>query len=179
LYAKEYKNWISHENAVPHIIKTIESFKEYWADTIALVNQTDVPALQHGYRMTTMDNDMSVALYGDSLANFGAAFAATQETMKSQANSLVAMHNQLSNIQLCMNVSQQPPSSGYAPAQQQCTFTNHNSAMVAVRATPWFPTTTNHELRQYGWWSTAEHLSSQSLQTMGELELLSLPRWQC
>ncbi len=104
----------------------IDSFKEYWANAIALVNQTAVPASQHGHGMTTMDDDALVASYGDLLANFGAAFAAMQEAMKSQADSLVAMQNQLLNIQLCMNVSQQPPSSGYAPAQQQCTFTNHN-----------------------------------------------------
>jgi hypothetical protein len=126
VYAKENKNWILRENAVPPIVKTIDSFKEYWADMIAFVNQTAVLALQHGYGMTTMDNDALVATYNDSLANLGAAFAATQETMKSQADSLVAMQNQLSNIQLCMNVGQQPPSSGYAPAQQQHMFTNHN-----------------------------------------------------
>jgi hypothetical protein len=39
--------------------------------------------------MTAMDNIALVALYSDSLANFGAAFAAMQETMKSQADSLV------------------------------------------------------------------------------------------
>ncbi len=74
-----------------------------------------------------MDDDALVAMYNDSLANFGAAFAATQETMKSQANSLVAMQNQLSNIQLSMNVGQEPPSSAYDPTQQQCTFTNHSN----------------------------------------------------
>jgi hypothetical protein len=36
------------------------------------------------------------------------------------------MQNQLANIQLCMNVNQQPPGHGYAPAQQQCMFTSHN-----------------------------------------------------
>jgi hypothetical protein len=76
--------------------------------------------------MTAMDNDASVAAYNDLFANFGAASAAMQETMKNQADSLVAMQTQLTNIQLCMNVGQQPPSSGYAPAQQQRTFTNHN-----------------------------------------------------
>jgi hypothetical protein len=125
MYVKEYKNWISRENAVPPIIKMIDSFKEYWADVIALVNQTAALALQHGYGMTTMDDDASVAAYNDLLANFGAAFAATQETMKGQANSLVAMQNQLLNIQLCMNVGQQPPSNSYTPAQQQRMFTNH------------------------------------------------------
>ncbi len=73
-----------------------------------------------------MDNDALTAAYDDSLANFGVTFAAMQETMKSQADSLVAMQNQLLNIQLCINVGQQPPSSSYAPAQQQHTFTNHN-----------------------------------------------------
>jgi hypothetical protein len=45
--------------------------------------------------MTAMDNDLLVASYGDLLANFGAEFAAMQETMKSQADILVAMQNQL------------------------------------------------------------------------------------
>jgi hypothetical protein len=48
MYAKEYKNWISCKNAVPPIVETIDSFKEYWADAIALVNQTAVLASQHG-----------------------------------------------------------------------------------------------------------------------------------
>jgi hypothetical protein len=91
MYTKEYKNWILRENTALQIVKMIDSFKEYWADAIAIVNQTAVLASQHGYSMTTMDKDVLVALYGDSLAIFGAAFAATQETMKSQADSLVAM----------------------------------------------------------------------------------------
>jgi hypothetical protein len=60
MYAEEYKNWILHKNAVPPIIKMINSFKEYWANTIALVNQTAVPALQHGYKMTAMGDDALV-----------------------------------------------------------------------------------------------------------------------
>jgi hypothetical protein len=127
MYAKEYKNWISHENTVPPIIEMINSFKEYWADTIAFVNQTAVLAFQHGYGMTAMDNDALVLSYGDLLVNFGATYAATQETMKSQADSLVAVQNQLAKIQqFCMAVGQQPPRSIYAPTQQQCTLTNHN-----------------------------------------------------
>jgi hypothetical protein len=48
MYAEEKKNWISRENAVPQIVKTIDSFKKYWANANALVNQTAVPASQHG-----------------------------------------------------------------------------------------------------------------------------------
>jgi hypothetical protein len=111
---------------VPPIVKTIDSFNEYWADAIALVNKMAVPALQDGYRMTAMDNDVLLVSYGDLLANFGALYAATQETMKSQAHSLVAK-GQLANIQQSyMAVGQQSPSGIYAPAQQQCMFNNCN-----------------------------------------------------
>ncbi len=91
MYNEEYKNWISRKNAVPQIVETIDSFEEYWANGIALVNQTAVSALQHGNGMTTMDDDVLVPWYGDLLAKSCAVFAATQETMKSQADSLVAM----------------------------------------------------------------------------------------
>ncbi len=91
MYAKEYKNWILHKNAVPPIVETIDSFKKYWADAIALVNQTAAPASQHGYSMTAVDNNELLAPYGDSLTNFNAMYAAMQEAIKSQVNSLVAM----------------------------------------------------------------------------------------
>ncbi len=126
MYVKEYKNWILCKNAAPLIVEPINSFKEYWANAIALVNQTAVLASQHGYGMIAMDNDASVAAYDDLLENFGAAFTTTQETMKGQADSLVAMQNQLLNIQLCMNIGQMPPNSTYTPAQHQRMFTNHN-----------------------------------------------------
>jgi hypothetical protein len=178
MYTKEYKNWVLHENAVPPIVKTINSFKEYWADAIALVNQTAVLALYHGYRMTAMDDDALVAAYNDLLAKFGSAFVATQESMKSHADSLVTMQNQLLNIQLCMKVGQQPSSSAYAPIQQQHTFTNHDKCNSGGHGNGCgFPQQPTMNFGGTGW-STAEHLSSsQSLQTVGELELPSLPRW--
>jgi hypothetical protein len=83
MYTKEYKNWILRKNVVPPVVKTIDSFKEYWANAIVHVNQTAVPALQHGYGMTVINDDALVAAYNDSLANFGAMFPAMQETMKS------------------------------------------------------------------------------------------------
>jgi hypothetical protein len=57
--------------------------------------------------MTAVDDNVSLAWYGNSLVNFGAAYAAMQETMKSQANSLVAMQGQHANIQqICMTIGQ-------------------------------------------------------------------------
>jgi hypothetical protein len=71
--------------------------------------------------MTIMDGDTSNASYGEALANFGAAYDATQESMKSQATTLAAMQGQLGNIQkFCMAVNQQPPPNIiYTPPQQQ------------------------------------------------------------
>ncbi len=51
---EEYKNWIARENETPPNIETIDSFKEYWADVIALVNQTAATASLHGYGMAAM-----------------------------------------------------------------------------------------------------------------------------
>jgi hypothetical protein len=128
MYSEEYKNWIAREHETPPIVETIDSFKEYWAAAISLVNQTSIPAANHGYGMAAMDEDTSIASYGESLANFGAAYAATQESMKSQATTMAAMQGQLANIQqFCMAVNQQPPSTIYAPPQQQQHNTRRNN----------------------------------------------------
>jgi hypothetical protein len=85
----------------------IDSFKEYWANVISIVNQKAVLASQHGYGMAAMEDDALLAWYSKSLANFGAAYAATQESIKTQATSLASMQGQLTNIQqFCMNVGQ-------------------------------------------------------------------------
>jgi uncharacterized membrane protein YgcG len=128
MYAKEYKAWIGIKNAgqlaLPHVKQTLDSFKGFWSNAITLVNQTSIPALQHGYGVAAMDNNGgSIALYGESLANFGTAYAATQETVKSQADSLSAIQAQLVGLQqFCMAVGQQQPPPNniyYAPQQQQ------------------------------------------------------------
>jgi hypothetical protein len=84
MYAKEYKAWIAREAIHPRIIKTFDSFKTFWVAKITLVNQTAVPASQYGYRMASTNNDNSVVSYGETIANFGAAYAATQESVKLQ-----------------------------------------------------------------------------------------------
>ena len=62
MYSEDYKNWIARENESPPIVETIDSFKEYWAATISLVNQTAIPAATHGYSMNAMVDDTSIAL---------------------------------------------------------------------------------------------------------------------
>jgi hypothetical protein len=103
MYAKEYKAWIGIKNAGqlanPCVKQTLDSFKGFRSNAITLVNQTSIPALQHGYGMAAMDDDgSSIASYSESLANFGVAYAATQETVKSQANSLSTIQAQLTGL---------------------------------------------------------------------------------
>jgi len=79
--------------------------------------------------MAATGDDASIALYSESLTNFGAAYAVTQESMKSQATTMAAMQGQLTNIQqFCMAVGQQPPPNIYAPTQQQHTFNNRRNS---------------------------------------------------
>jgi hypothetical protein len=102
------------------IVETIDSFEEYWARAIMLVNQTSITAAQHGYSMAATDDDVLHALYSKLLANFGTAYAVTQETIKTQATNMAALQGQLTNIQqFCMAVGQQPQSTSYNPTQQQ------------------------------------------------------------
>ncbi len=123
--------------------------------------------------MTAVDNNALLTLYGNSLANFGAANAARQETMKSQAGSQVAMQGQLADIQqFCMTVGQQLPSGIYALAQRQCMFNNrhkHNSCGQGSR---------QGFLQQptiFLWQAAAFDLSPHILQALGELKLLPHP----
>jgi hypothetical protein len=73
MYSKEYKVWTGIKNAgqlaLTHVKQTVDSFKGFWSNTITLVNQTSVPAPQHGFGIAAMDNNCgSIALYGKSLA---------------------------------------------------------------------------------------------------------------
>ncbi len=128
MYSEEYKGWIAWENESPPVTKTVETFKNYWSEAITLIYQMASPAVQHNYGMTAMEDDATGALYGKSIANFGTAYAATQEMMKGQATSLALIQDQLVNLQqFCMAIGQQPPNNIYAPAQQQGPFNSGRS----------------------------------------------------
>jgi hypothetical protein len=83
LYSEEYKQWIargiSNVTATPLITETFDLFKAFWSNKFTLVNQTVVPASMHGYGMMATTDDE----YKESLSNFGAAYAATQESVRS------------------------------------------------------------------------------------------------
>jgi hypothetical protein len=65
MYGEEYKAWIARKAIRPRIVETVDMFKTFWAAKITLVNQTAIPASMHGYRMAAVNNNDSVALYGE------------------------------------------------------------------------------------------------------------------
>ena len=95
LYTEEYKSWIAQATANPCIIKMLDAFKTFWADKITCVNQTAIPTSSHGHGMATINNNDIVALYGESIANFGAVCAVTQESVKIQGTTIALMQTQL------------------------------------------------------------------------------------
>jgi hypothetical protein len=95
LYAEEYKSWIARATTTPRIVETLNTFKKFWVDKIMLVNQTAISASLHGYGMAVVNNNNTVVLYSESIANFGAAYAATQESVKTQDTTMASMQTQL------------------------------------------------------------------------------------
>jgi hypothetical protein len=119
MYTEEYKAWITCEAIHPRNIKTFNSFKTFWEAKITLVNQTAVPASQYGYRMAATNNDGSVVSYGETILNFGATYATTQESVKLQGTTNASMQNQLNAMsQYCMALQQQAFPTNHAAQHQ-------------------------------------------------------------
>ena len=107
LYGEEYKSWIAQATTTPRVIETLDTLKTFWANKITLVNQRAIPASAHGYGMAAVNNDNTVALFEESIANFGAAYAATQESVKTQGTTIALMQTQLQVMhQYCMGLQQ-------------------------------------------------------------------------
>jgi hypothetical protein len=172
LYAEEYKSWIARATATPHITETLDTFKTIWADKITLVNQTTIPASSHGYGMVAVNNEDTVASYGESIANFGAAYAATQESVKTQGTTIVALQTQLQAMQqYCMGLQQQPPP-------------YHLSVTAASTGWPWirpsYPVDRRQRRRRISSpndnETTINH-APDAIQAFQKLELLPHARW--
>ena len=61
--------------------------------------------------MDALNNDDTMASYGKSIANFGAGYATTQKSVKTQGMMIAKMQTQLQTMyhQFCMGLQQQPP----------------------------------------------------------------------
>jgi hypothetical protein len=111
MYSKEYKAWIVRKSIRPAITKTFDTFKTFWVAKIMLINQTAIPTSLHSYGMAAVnDNNALVVSYGKSIANFGVAYAATQESIKTQGWMIATLQEQVNAMQqYCMAIQQQPP----------------------------------------------------------------------
>ena len=70
-----------------------------------------VPASMYGYGMAAVNNDDSIVSYSESIANFGALYAAKHESVKAHSLSFASMQEQLQAMQqFCMALQQQQPS---------------------------------------------------------------------
>jgi hypothetical protein len=99
----------------------MNSFEEFWSSKIAPVNQTAIPASLQGYGMAAVTNDNgSIIFYGESIANFGAAYATTQESVKTQGSTIASLQSQVNAMQqYCMALQNQSPSAIYVQQFQQ------------------------------------------------------------
>ncbi len=91
MYGEKYKAWIAHKTVRPPFIETVDTFNTFWATKITLVNQTAIPASMHGYRIAAVNNDDSVVLNWELIANFRAAYTTTQELVKSQGTTIASI----------------------------------------------------------------------------------------
>jgi hypothetical protein len=101
----------------------VDMFKTFWGTKITLVNQTAIPASMHGNGMAAVNDNNPTALYGESIANFGAAYAATHESVKSQGGTIASKQGQMQAMQhYCMALGQQP-----LPASTRCSSNAEHS----------------------------------------------------
>jgi hypothetical protein len=100
----------SHARPSIQELSIFNSFKTFWAAKITLVNQTTIPTSQYGYRRAATNDDNSVVSYGKSIVNFGAMYAATQESVNLQGFAL---------SQYCRALQQQATLTNHAAQQQR------------------------------------------------------------
>ena len=113
LFAKEYNAWIMHGDN-PANAMNFAAFRSFWETAVNIATFTAAPASQHGYGMAAAKNDASTALLTDAVNNFGAAYSATQESLRSSNATISAMQRQIQ--MLCNAIGNQPPRHDPVPA---------------------------------------------------------------
>jgi hypothetical protein len=113
LFAKEYKAWIlCGDNASK--ANNFAAFKSFWENAVQIAAFTSVPASQHGYGMAATNKDAEFLM--DVVSNFGTAYAATQESLRSTTANIAAMQGQIQMLCQAIGAGQPPPAIQY---QQQ------------------------------------------------------------
>jgi hypothetical protein len=91
------------------------AFRAFWEDAVNIASFTATAASSHGYGMAA-DKDNSSALT-DAVSNFGAAYAATQESQHTSNKAINAMQGQIH--MLCQALGSHPPPNMMPYHQQQ------------------------------------------------------------
>jgi hypothetical protein len=87
LFPKECKTWVLYGNYASKTNNFV-SFKTFWENAVQIVAFTAVPASQHGYGVAATNDSALMQSLTDAVSNFGTAYAATQELLRSNtANS--------------------------------------------------------------------------------------------
>jgi len=106
LFAEEYKAWITRGDDATNSMD-FAAFRAFWESAVNIAAFTATPASQHGYGMLATEDDVSTTLLTDAVNNFGVAYAATQESLRSNSATITAMQGQLQ--MLCNAIGTQPP----------------------------------------------------------------------
>jgi hypothetical protein len=115
LFAEEYKAWITCGNN-PTNTMDFPAFCTFLETAINIASFTATPALQHGYSMNAVEDNSSAASLTNAVYNFGAAYDATQESLRNNNASINSMQGQ---IQMLRNaIGNQPPTSMLQYPQQ-------------------------------------------------------------
>ncbi len=107
LFAEEYKAWITRGDNVNNLM-SFATFGTFWETAVNIAAFTaSTPASQHGYGMAAAKDDASTTSLTDAVNNFGVAYAATQESLRSSNATISAMQGQPQ--MLCNMIGNQPP----------------------------------------------------------------------
>ena len=118
---KEMKTWKKRTAAEGN---DYAAFKIFWEQAIRIADKsTATPAAQYDYGMNVHEipDDKSTAsrtsVLESSISTFGSAYAATEERVRTQTDTINQLQGQLNNLQqLCHTVMTRPPAYPPAPA---------------------------------------------------------------
>ena len=96
LFAEEYKAWITCGDD-PTNLMSFAAFRAFWEMAVNIAAFTATPALHHGYGMAAAKDKASTTLLTDAVNNFGVAYAATQESLRSNNRQLQMLCNMIGN----------------------------------------------------------------------------------
>jgi hypothetical protein len=94
LFPKEYKMWILHGNDASKMNDFV-FFKTFCENAVQTAALTAIPGSQHGYGTAVTDDDALAHLLMDAVSTFGTAYAATYESLRSNATNILAIQGQL------------------------------------------------------------------------------------